>query len=68
VEDYYLVPPRYAQIAWYSQDILHWQDTQIRLEMLNQRLAEQERQFIGRRPGEADNSQRDAVTPDTLEE
>jgi hypothetical protein len=63
VEDYYLVPPRYAQIAWYSQDILHWQDTQIRLEMLNnilnQQIAEEARQFIGHRPRGADNSQRD---------
>ncbi|GBC00224.1 hypothetical protein RclHR1_37900002 [Rhizophagus clarus] len=34
IEDYYLVPPRYAEIAQSNPSLLYLQDTQVRLEYL----------------------------------
>jgi hypothetical protein len=38
IEDYYLVPPRLAEVAQYNPDILHIQNTQTRLERLYEEL------------------------------
>ncbi|GBB92566.1 hypothetical protein RclHR1_20240004 [Rhizophagus clarus] len=38
IEDYYLVPPRYAEIVQFNPSLLYLQNTQVRLENLNTAL------------------------------
>lgn len=63
IEDYYLVPPRYATVAWRDRSLLHIQDTQTRLDALIQarnNLFNRTFGFVEQRQGEADNWQQEA--------
>ena len=63
IEDYYLIPSRFATVAWIDPSLLHIQDTQVRLERLNFALLRQHLfirrfgQFIEQRRHQADNQQ-----------
>ena len=68
IEDYYLVPPRFAFVAWRSPSLLRAYNTEQRIEALDEALdrlhheieLEATHQFVEPRQSRADNQQREA--------